>query len=222
MRPVTTAKATAVLDDEGRTGQVRRLSRQESRALTRARLIAVGRAHFLRHGLGNAVAEKIAEEAGYSRGALYSNFTGKEDLFLAVMHQEHARHCEAYAAISREQVNPKTLLTRLRSAYISMLVDPDWVILWADFQSEAVRSKVMRDRYRRFHDQMVQDAIAVVTGHIDRGNLVCSMEPQNFVLAISSFAHGLAIRQYLLGATLPEKTTRRLVGEMFDSLIRNP
>ena len=48
---------------------------------TRATLIAVGREHFLRYGLGGAVAEKIAEDAGYSRGALYSNFDGKEDLF---------------------------------------------------------------------------------------------------------------------------------------------
>jgi AcrR family transcriptional regulator len=59
----------------------KRLTREESRAQTRAALIAVGRRHFLRYGLGGAVAEKIAEDAGYSRGALYSNFTGKEELF---------------------------------------------------------------------------------------------------------------------------------------------
>ena len=63
----------------------RRLTREQSRAVTRATLIAVGRAHFLRYGLGGAVAEKIAEDAGYSRGALYSNFDGKEELFLAVI-----------------------------------------------------------------------------------------------------------------------------------------
>src|ERR1700759_5504076 len=54
----------------------KRLTREESRAQTRATLIAVGRRHFLRYGLGGAVAEKIAEDAGYSRGALYSNFDG--------------------------------------------------------------------------------------------------------------------------------------------------
>ena len=39
----------------------KRLTREESRAQTRATLIAVGRRHFLRYGLGGAVAEKIAE-----------------------------------------------------------------------------------------------------------------------------------------------------------------
>ena len=66
----------------------KRLTREESRAQTRATFIAVGRMHFLRYGLGGAVAEKIAEDACYSRGALYSNFDGKEDLFLAVIREE--------------------------------------------------------------------------------------------------------------------------------------
>ena len=43
----------------------KRLTREESRAQLRATLIAVGREHFIRYGLGGAVAEKIAEDAGY-------------------------------------------------------------------------------------------------------------------------------------------------------------
>jgi TetR/AcrR family transcriptional regulator, transcriptional repressor of aconitase len=60
----------------------KRLTQEERRAQTRATLMAVGRQHFLRCGLGGAVAEKIAEDAGYSRGALYSNFDVKEELSL--------------------------------------------------------------------------------------------------------------------------------------------
>ena len=47
----------------------KRLTRQESQAQTRATLLTVGREHFLRYGLGGAVAEKIAEDAGSPRGA---------------------------------------------------------------------------------------------------------------------------------------------------------
>jgi AcrR family transcriptional regulator len=57
-----------------------RLSRKESQARTRTRLIAAARRHFLRDGVGAAVAEEIADEAGFSRGALYANFESKEDL----------------------------------------------------------------------------------------------------------------------------------------------
>lgn len=60
-----------------------RLTREESIAQTRFALMAVGRRHFLRCGLGGSGAEKIVEDVKYSRGALYPNFDGKEELFFA-------------------------------------------------------------------------------------------------------------------------------------------
>ena len=206
----------------GAKSSARRLSREESQRQTRARLIEVGRQHFLTHGLGGAVAEKIAEEAGYSRGALYSNFSGKEDLFVAVMQEEHQRYCEIYRAIFRADISSEKMLKELRAAYIDMLVNPEWVILWAEFQSEAVRNQDMQERYRQFYHAMVQDAVDRLTEHVGNGKLICKMPPSNFVLAMSSFAHGLAMRQRVLGSQLSERTTRKLIGEMFDTLISTP
>ena len=59
----------------------RRLTREESRAQTRAALIAVGRRHFLRYGLGGAVTEKIAEDAGYSRVPFIQTSTARKTCF---------------------------------------------------------------------------------------------------------------------------------------------
>src|ERR1700723_3101786 len=92
----------------------KRLTREESQAQTRATLIAVGRRHFLRYGLGGAVAEKIAEDAGYSRGALYSNFEGKEDLFVAVIREEQDRRTEALHSMFKEEPSAKGRLRRMR------------------------------------------------------------------------------------------------------------
>ncbi len=38
---------------------------------------------FLRRGFHGASLDEIAEEAGYTKGAVYSNFAGKDDLYLA-------------------------------------------------------------------------------------------------------------------------------------------
>src|SRR5688500_14063171 len=61
-----------------------RLTRQERQAATRERLIEAATRVFARRGYLAASVEEIADEAGFSHGAVYSNFTGKEDLFLAV------------------------------------------------------------------------------------------------------------------------------------------
>ena len=57
----------------------------ERRARTRAALLEAGARGFSRYGYGNLVLEKVASEAGYTRGALYHLFAGKEDLALAVV-----------------------------------------------------------------------------------------------------------------------------------------
>ncbi len=55
------------------------------RARTRAALLEAGARGFSRYGYGNVVLEKVAADAGYTRGALYHLFTGKEELALAVV-----------------------------------------------------------------------------------------------------------------------------------------
>ena len=61
------------------TGRPRR---GERRLITRAQLLDAAERVFARGGLLGASVDAIALEAGYSTGAVYSNFKGKEDLFL--------------------------------------------------------------------------------------------------------------------------------------------
>src|SRR5262245_17031474 len=62
-----------------------RLSRAESQARTRDKLLAVARTSFLRDGYAATSLDKIAEAAGFSKGAVYSNFANKDELCLAVI-----------------------------------------------------------------------------------------------------------------------------------------
>lgn len=64
-----------------------RLTRAAKQEQTRAQLIDAAASVFARRGFQAATIEEIAEEAGYSHGAVYSNFAGKEELFLAVFEQ---------------------------------------------------------------------------------------------------------------------------------------
>ena len=57
----------------------------ERRARTRTALLEAAAQAFSRYGYGNVILEKVAAEAGYTRGALYHQFTGKEELAVAVV-----------------------------------------------------------------------------------------------------------------------------------------
>jgi AcrR family transcriptional regulator len=76
--------------DAPRTPPVRkRLSRQESQARTRTLLLEVAATEFLAHGYNATSLERVAETAGFSKGAVYANFAGKEELCLAVLENHY-------------------------------------------------------------------------------------------------------------------------------------
>src|ERR1035441_1726715 len=83
----------------------RRLTRRESRDATRARLIAAAEKIFIRFGFDASSVERIAEAAGFSRGAFYSNFQNKDELFIAVLNKRHLAISSALEEIVRgEQI----------------------------------------------------------------------------------------------------------------------
>lgn len=74
--------ATCDLNNRGQSG---RLTREQSRAQTRERILAAAAVVFTREGFTGASVDRIAEQAGYSKGAIYSNFASKEVLFLELV-----------------------------------------------------------------------------------------------------------------------------------------
>ena len=62
-----------------------RLTRAQQQALTRERLLAAAEQVLARHGYGGASIDLVTAEAGYSKGAIYSNFESKEAVFLELL-----------------------------------------------------------------------------------------------------------------------------------------
>jgi TetR/AcrR family transcriptional regulator, transcriptional repressor of aconitase len=204
----------------GSTKPRKRLTREESRAQTRAILIAEGRKHFLLYGLGGAVAEKIAEDAGYSRGALYSNFDGKEELFLAVIQQEQALHLNFLRSLLNEEPSGKKRLKKMRDAIADLMTDHDWIVLRAEFEVGALRSERIRQSFVEVHRQQLRDGSELIRDLLQSPGVTSSLKkPEDFITVIINLAHGLAVTQRILGAELSQKSTRTLIQSLFDHLI---
>lgn len=169
----------------------KRLTREESRAQTRAKLIAVGRTHFLRYGLGGAVAEKIAEDAGYSRGALYSNFDGKEDLFLAVIQEEQTFRLNFLRSLLKEEPSGKKRLKKWLDAIADLMTDRDWIVLRAEFEVGALRSERIRQSFVEVHRQQVRDGGELVRDLLRSPEVTSRLKPDDFITVMINLAHGL-------------------------------
>lgn len=79
---------------------VEKLTRERRRQQTRDVLIAAASEVFAERGYEGASLEEIAERAGFTRGAIYKNFAGKEDLFFAVTDRLNELIIDAFRAIA--------------------------------------------------------------------------------------------------------------------------
>jgi AcrR family transcriptional regulator len=87
---------------------VEKLTRERRRQQTRDVLIAAATEVFARRGFEGASLEEIAESAGFTRGAIYKNFAGKEELFFAVTDRLNEQVIEAFRAIAPTTADPKS------------------------------------------------------------------------------------------------------------------
>jgi TetR/AcrR family transcriptional regulator, transcriptional repressor of aconitase len=195
-----------------------RLTRKESQTRTRTKLIAVARRHFLRDGVGAAVADKIAEEAGFSRGALYANFKTKEDLFLAVIESSVEANAERVQSILHSNQSAKRRFEAFREAVADRVTQPDWVILQAEFQANALRNVKIRKRFLEVQRHRAEAGAAIIRESAEVLGLTLSASPEDIVALLGSLSEGLAVRQTL---ARPRNDThaRRLALLCFDRLV---
>jgi AcrR family transcriptional regulator len=135
------------------TVRPQRLTREQSRARTRQRLLESAAVVFTREGYGGASLDRIAEEAGYSKGALYSNFDSKEELFFELVeHYGSAQSDELCARLDAAQGSDE--LIAVTCAWASgMRPEPDLSSLLLDLARRGRDNPALVQRQARFFDE---------------------------------------------------------------------
>ncbi|MFI6775767.1 TetR/AcrR family transcriptional regulator [Nocardia sp. NPDC050412] len=114
-----------------------RLTRSESQARTRADLIATARDLFLAEGYVKTSLERVAEEAGYSKGAVYSNFRTKKELCLEVLGLIHATKFGEVADLIAAGETLDDQLARFHEWAEHTIGDVGWTMLEVEFATVA-------------------------------------------------------------------------------------
>lgn len=122
-----------------------RMSRKESQLQTRERLLDAALEVFSRRGYYAASVDEIAAEAGFSKGAVYSNFSSKEDLFLALIDRRFATDVQGYPGIAHFMSNG---LQFEKDPKFKELVTQDrtWNMLMMEFFLYAIRDEANREK----------------------------------------------------------------------------
>jgi AcrR family transcriptional regulator len=182
-----------------------RLTRAEAKARTREQLLDAAAQVFAQRGYAGASVDEIAEAAGYSAGALYSNFNGKEQLFLELMSERRsqgiARQAAQAAAIIGED-GPDPLARLVRRLENADGRSPDAAALQAEFWLFAVRNPEAMRVLAATTDERVE-MLAPLVGHVmSRYDAATEVPPESVTRIALALFQGLA-RQRRIDAAVP-------------------
>jgi AcrR family transcriptional regulator len=141
--------------------------RDEQRARTRQELLEAATVVFARNGYHATSVDQVAEAAGYTKGAVYSNFRSKEELFLELLDQRTDRTVEGLEEVllNSDPAQRPRLLGELRDSIV--LLDREWFLLQSEFQLYAARNEAVRervaDRQRRTRERITE----LVRAHLE-------------------------------------------------------
>ena len=175
-----------------------RLSRVERKTRTRAELIRAARAVFLRRGFHGASLDEIAEEAGYTKGAVYSNFAGKDDLYLALLEAHYEERADAYIAMMLDEPSFDDAIRAVgRFMAEADAREPDWLPTLAEFVAHAARDESVRRSYVAVRERFLTAIADVIEALCLRHGLTLRVPPLEAARASSVLARGFSAERRL-------------------------
>lgn len=187
-----------------------------SRAEVRGRLIAAAAEVFAAKGYDASSVDDIARQAGLTKGAVYSNFDSKDDLFFELLGEKVA---ERIALVENLPASPEPAEAWVRGVgaalNAAMVEQPGWHVLFIEFWQRAIRDPAARERFvprrRKLHDLVAK----TIERRADELNLRLPVDPDRLATAMIGLSNGLAIEYLLDPASVPPD----LFGDILASMV---
>lgn len=170
-----------------------RLSRAEQQAATRERLLAAAEEAFSRLGYGGASADMIAAEAGYSKGAFYSNFPNKEAILLELLRRYSERDmAELERLVGLEPDDLRAAVTEwLNTAFMNS----DCPELAIELQLHARRSPDFAEQYYALQRKQIDALAQILRDYFAKLSVTLPIDARDLAASMMALANGIRLQR---------------------------
>lgn len=191
----------------GEPSPPRRLTRTEAKARTREGVLEAAEAVFRREGYHGASLARIAAEAGFTTGAVYSTFESKADVMLALIEQRSERRRGAWAELTETVSDVDEFVAEIgRRSAAEVLAEPDWWAVAVEFQIVVGRDEDLRARYTELHEANRAALVEGMRTWIERTGESPPIPVEEVATVTIALYRGLVLE----GLVAPEKVTEEL------------
>lgn len=203
-----------------------RLTPEKRRELTRAHLLAAAAEVFAERGFHGATLDQIADAAGFSKGAVYSNFESKDELFLALIQEQGEAMVQAYAEVEErlagQDISPAQRIAAMADVYMRDGGDltQSWALM-TEFDLYALRNPEVRRRLVEGGRAMHQLVVDLVHRHGDDVGIDPALPAEQVATLYTAIFMGLWRQRALDPDSVPDDLAAEavvLVGQAVDML----
>lgn len=168
--------------------------RGSDRDATRARVLDAAERLFATRGYLAVTVEDIALRAGFSRGAVYSNFAGKDDVFLAVAERRQDRLRDSVdAAFGQGATDEQRLESLARWFGRTVEMERDWATAEVEFFVSTASRPDVAERARRLQHDAGQDLGELLVAQCHALGVDPPMPAEQLATVVASLARGLLL-----------------------------
>ncbi|HWC39043.1 MAG TPA: TetR/AcrR family transcriptional regulator [Acidimicrobiales bacterium] len=165
---------------------------ERRRELTRSALVDSAAELFAERGFHAASLDDIAERAGFTRGAIYSNFENKEELFFAVLERHVNSQLDAFSRLFEQSGGPGSVeRSAVAKAWREMMGDEQWAALTLEFRLYALRNPEVRERLAAQERKLRQVMRRFVLELNESSDMSFRFPPEDIVAVIDGASWGL-------------------------------
>jgi AcrR family transcriptional regulator len=167
-------------------------TRAARRNRTRAELIAVADRRFSAAGYHATSLDAVADEAGFTKGAVYSNFSSKEDLFFAVYERRVERAtAHARGVLDAAPTADAALLELVAESSARRERDDGWLAVFLEFWTYVLRHPEHRARFAALHARATEPVVEAMERHARERGIALPLGARQ--LATAFFASGTGL-----------------------------
>ena len=180
----------------------------------RTRVLRAAGAVFAERGFAAASLDQVAAAAGFTKGAVYSNFRSKDELFLALMEDEVGRRVEVVEAALRTAGDLSDALATV-GAELSRR-DSTWQLLFLEFWQRAVREPDVRRAFVASRRTLRSRVTEVVERFLTERPVRTGWDAPSLTVVLLALANGLAVEALPDPDAVPDDLLTRVLAELVD------
>jgi len=173
-----------------------RLTRDEKKAQTRREVLEAAGRVFLRKGFFAASLDEVADEAGFSKGAVYSNFIDKEDLLLALVEDRTELRRQRVTAFVDADAPQAVQAREGGQEYNHILEDErEWAPLFLEFWVCVARNPALRTRFVPRYRAMKAAIAAQLEARATRDGHQLPVRGESLATALFAMGNGFSLER---------------------------